>query len=496
MLFKRNNQPKTIKKRNFLVGSFLSIYSWRFPINACYMLQASEYDVSSYLKWLWRTTDFSVVQYRKKLDLTPRAKAVIELFYALAIAEIVLGLGVIIYSLINHLAGGWPYGLAIIIVYPIVISNFIVLPILFMQYYIINPKLSRDLAKAKVQFKNSSAIKIAVLGSYGKTTMKEMLANVIGGYKKVVYSPANKNVLSEHLKLAQKLTVDDEVIIVEFGEGQPGDIAKFADLIQPDYAVITGLAPAHLNKYKTLTNVVKDLLSIKKFVNQSAIFYNAESLTSKALNAKQGYSLAGIGEFKAHNIKNSLAGLSFELTNSKTKTQLTLKTKLLGRHQVGPVSLVACLALNLGLKPKQIEQAISQLKPFEHRMELREIKGGYLIDDSYNGNLEGIKAGTSLLGELMAKTKIYITPGLVDQGPDNLAIHKTVGQFIAKSQADQVFLVKNSVSSAIQSGLEAAGYQGQVTLIEDPVNFFSNLDSLLARDVVVMIQNDWPDNYF
>ena len=145
------------KKRNLLVGSFLSIYSYKFPINAVYMLQASEYDSLDYLKWIWRTTDFSSVQYRRKLEYTKKAKAILYLFYGLCLLEILLGLSLIVLGITFSFPGGWPFGLALIVAYPIVIANLIVIPLFMAKYYIVNPKLSPC-----IELLTSLTIKLAI----------------------------------------------------------------------------------------------------------------------------------------------------------------------------------------------------------------------------------------------------------------------------------------------------------------------------------------------
>ena len=121
--------------------------------------------------------------------------------------------------------------------------------------------------------------------------------------------------------------------------------------------------------------------------------------------------------------------------------------------------------------------------------------GAWIIDDTYNGNLEGIRAGLELLKDLPAKRRIYVTPGLVDQGVENERVHRTIGGLIASAKPDQVVLMQNSVTSWIMSGLKEANYQGEVTIEAVPLNFYSNLKHFVASGDVVLMQNDWTDNY-
>jgi UDP-N-acetylmuramoyl-tripeptide--D-alanyl-D-alanine ligase len=147
------------------------------------------------------------------------------------------------------------------------------------------------------------------------------------------------------------------------------------------------------------------------------------------------------------------------------------------------------------LSDDAITKGVSLTKPFEHRMQPYKLNGAWVIDDTYNGNLEGIRAGTTLLRELKAKRKLYVTPGLVDQGQATQQIHEEVGRLIAASGADTVVLIKHSVTDFIKAGLTAGGFQGELIIESDPLEFYSNLSQFVAVGDLMMMQNDWPDNY-
>src|SRR6185503_13001801 len=111
--------------------------------------------------------------------------------------------------------------------------------------------------------------------------------------------------------------------------------------------------------------------------------------------------------------------------------------------------LAAALAHQFGLSKAQIKAGIAATKPFEHRMEPYQLAGAWVIDDSYNGNIDGIRAGTQLLKDLPAKRKIYVTPGLVDQGQESGKIHEEMGRLIASARPDMVVLMEHSVTASI-----------------------------------------------
>jgi UDP-N-acetylmuramoyl-tripeptide--D-alanyl-D-alanine ligase len=185
-----------------------------------------------------------------------------------------------------------------------------------------------------------------------------------------------------------------------------------------------------------------------------------------------------------------IKGLSFRLGG---KDGLDVKSSLLGRHLIAPLALAVYLARQYGLTDKQIQAGIAKIESFEHRMKPYQLSGAWIIDDTYNGNIEGMKAGLALLSDLDAKRKVYVTPGLVDQGADSDSIHVELGQAITKAAPDEVILMKHSVTDSIVKGM--AKYKGQLTIEEDPLNFYTNLDKYVAAGDLVLLQNDWPDQY-
>lgn len=480
-----------------VIRETLSPYFLTYPAALTYMLQASEYRTQAYLKWLLRTRDFSSVQYRKRLDLTPKARLIKAVLSLGMLVEVLLGLFLVIYGIVKSGADIWriEIGAAIILAYPFIWALVIVLPLEFARLFIVEPKQAKQIAESSELFKKHQAIKIAVAGSYGKTTMKELLKTVLSEGKRVAVTPANKNVPSEHAKFISSLEGKKDILVIEYGEGAPGDVARFAKNTHPDYAVITGLAPAHLDKYKTLAAAGDDIFSLAEYLKNKNVYVNADSPETKPYLKPQHitYSEKGAGEWRASNIKVGFDGVGFSLSNGQEI--LKLHSALLGRHQVGPLSVAAALARKLGLSAQQVEKGIAQTKAFAHRMQPRQIDGAWIIDDTYNGNIEGIKAGCALLSELPAKRKIYVTPGLVDQGSASEAVHLKLGQLVAAAQPDLVVLINNSVTKFIKAGLDAGGFKKELKIIDDPLNFYSNIDSLIASGDLLLMQNDWTDNY-
>jgi UDP-N-acetylmuramoyl-tripeptide--D-alanyl-D-alanine ligase len=471
---------------------FLYVYTLAFGRVIVYMLQSSEYQISKYLKWLWSVRDFKKVAYRKNLELTKPARMLLWAFYASYFFFEATGILTVIFENSN------PYwvvaGVSLIFIAPVLTAHLISIPLMLGNLFIIRPAYGKKIKSSTKKFANHPATKIAVAGSYGKTTVKEILLTVLSEGKKVKATPANKNVGISHARFADKLDGSEDILIIEYGEGKPGDVKRFARRTHPTVGVITGVAPAHLDKYKTIKAAARDIFSLADYLNGKPVYVNGDSPDAAGLikNGNLVYSRDGIADWKVSDVKLSVQnGMSFTLGDNETK--LKLKTKLLGRHLIGPLSLAAYLGYVYGLSNKQILDGVAKIEPFEHRMRPYQLAGAWVIDDTYNGNIEGMKAGLSLLGELPAERKIYVTPGLVDQGKAEENVHIELGKAIKEANPDIVVLMKHSVTENIIKGL--SGYKGQLKIEEDPLDFYMNLDKFIAAGDLVLMQNDWPDNY-
>jgi UDP-N-acetylmuramoyl-tripeptide--D-alanyl-D-alanine ligase len=477
------------------VKDLISLYLPSYPKTLIYMLQSTEYQVGPYLKWVWRTGDFRQVATRRTLH---RTRSATLLLVALVLGIVLYGaacVGFIWYAASQAEPGLVIAGGALLLAYPLVWAVLVTVPVALGWLLIVQPKQRRLIRQSSDLFAKHPAVKIAVAGSYGKTTMKELLGTVLSEGKNVAITPANKNTPSSHARFVSGLTGSEEILVIEYGEGAPGDVARFARTTHPTIGVITGLAPAHLDQYPSLEAAGQDIFSLAAHLEGKTVYVNAEAEASKPFLKDNfiTYDSKHVDGWNITNVQVNMDGVSFTMTSPGAT--LDLHSGLLGRHQVGPLAAVAAIAYELGLSVEQIQTGMAKTAPFEHRMQPNPINGAWILDDTYNGNIEGIKAGLALLGELHAERKIYVTPGLVDQGAETQAVHAEMGRLIAAAKPDKVVLMKNSVTGYIQQGLEAAGYTKEVQVEEHPLDFYTNLTHVVAAGDVVLMQNDWTDNY-
>lgn len=470
-----------------ILKRILSYWTPKAPLLFVYMLQQVGYEADKFALWVFSLPSLHKLQRRGQLQRTKRAAVSVVISYLGWSLPIIMAIWLSIQS-------GQAVWLGLMLLAPLSSITLLSLVSVGLQVGFVDPRFRQTARNAEAKLDLSSATRIAVLGSYGKSTMKELLLAVLSEKYNTAATPENKNVLVSQARWVMELSGKEEILIFEFGEARPGDIARMARLSSPEYAVVTGLAPAHLDDYGSLETIAADFAEISAYA-KSGIFVNAEApeLTQWFGEVHQ-YSFAGVDGWSISDVQATLEGTDFLM--QKHQRSVTVHSPLIGLHQVGPLATAVALGAQLGLDDAQLGAGIAKAQRVQHRLDPYQLGGAWIIDDTYNGNIEGARAGLQFLSELAVQgKKMYVTPGLVEQGMLTEQVHHELGTLIAAAQPDRVVLMRHSVTPYIQAGLDEAGYRGELLLEDNPLQFYQNLESYVAAGDVVLLQNDWPDSY-
>ncbi len=479
---------------NKLSNFFLTRYRPRYLRSLVYMLQACDYELLTYLEWYHRTSDFAHVEKRKHLVKTPVARALIGWLWAMVLV------GLLWLAAWFLVADGSPVfrllvGLWVVLAAPIILAYGLTLPILLGKVLVQFPRNQLATRRVRRRVASHPAVRIGVAGSFGKTTMKEILATVIAAGCKVAATPGNLNTAAGIDRFVGGLAGDEEVLIFELGEYYPGDITRLCHLTYPQQGVITGINEAHIERFKTLDRTVGTIYELADYVGNDQVLVNGESplVTAHIRPGNREYTRTGLAGWKVTAAKTSLTGTSFVASQGKLRIQA--KSALLGLHQVGPLLAAIEVAHGLGMTPKQIEAGLSQTAPFDHRMQPLTVGDYTIIDDSYNGNPDGARVGIEFLIGLSGHHRTYVTPGLKEVEPQKVEVHQRIGRLLAESGIERVILVRNSATPAIAEGLELGGFKGQLLWYDDGPASFAAIPQLAKAGDVVFLQNDWSDHF-
>lgn len=440
--------------------------------------------------------NFNKVEQRKTLIKTTKVKLLILFIYFVWISLFVIAIYLILFFLRY---GGSIYamvcGFLLLSLIPYILAYGIV-PFIKLGKIIIQKKNQNNLFRqAKKTLNLNPAYKIAIVGSYGKTTTKEILLTILSEGIDVLATPGNINTQIGISKFILNIKKNPKILIFEFGEDKKGDIKELCELVSPNLGIITGINEAHLSSFGSLENTISTIFEIEDYVDKDLIYKNMDNklIMDHAVSTDTKlFGSSGVNDWSVSNVKIDITGTSFDVIKGNKK--IKARSGLVGEHYIGVICVAIDIADNLGLSTKQIEDGISKTLPFEHRMKPFQLGGAWIIDDTYNGNSDGINSGLNLLKILPAKRKIFVTPGLVEQGYLSKEVHNKIGEKIA-SVADVVILIRNSTTSDILAGLSSANFRGELRIIENPLNFYENLNQYFASGDLVLMQNDWPDNY-
>lgn len=478
-----------------MMKDYLTRYHPRYVHSLVYMLQASEYNAYDYLAWVRRTKDFRHVEKRKRLKLTHKALALLISAWGLTfVAGLIVFFGFTGGDEIANL-----FAIAALLVFPYLLPYVLLLP-LFIIELVQLPVEMFLIAQAKAKLKKHPAFKIAIAGSYGKTSMREILRTVLSEGKKVAAPGGSENTPIGIARFVNRLKGDEEVLVFELGEYYPGDIKLLAEMVRPDLGVITGVNEAHLEKFKTVEAAAQTIFELAGFLDGKPLYVNAENelAKQKAGDGKIFFSREGVfpqaGGWNVVAAETSLDGTSFILEHEDER--INAQSKLLGLHQIGPLAAAIHIAKRLGLTSLEIEAGAAKTKPFAHRLERRDDGSGVImLDDSYNGNPDGVKAVIDFLASISGRRRWYVTPGLVEMGEKSEEIHKNIGKQLAEAGIEKVVLIKNSVTPWIEKGLQENSLGGDIVWFDDALNCYNSLPHITVTGDVVVLQNDWPDQY-
>jgi len=358
------------------------------------------------------------------------------------------------------------------------------------------------MGSAKSKIKSLPNLKvIGIAGSYGKTTMKEVLKEVLGFRFKVLATPESVNTpVGISRWILKSISPDQEILIVEMGEHYRGDVKELCAITKPDFAVVTGINEAHLERMKTLENVTATIFEIVSKAKAGAtVMLNGDDANVMAHYKEYVWPDHKVLEYRVEDVKNKVLNSEELLWEGELEGVGKVEINLLGEYALADVDAAVKIAQALGMSPKEIRQGISRIKPVEHRLQAIKSPGNVLvIDDSYNGNPDGVTEAIKVLASFTGRRKLFITPGLVEMGKAAPDVHRKIGKELA-GVASVVILIKNSVTLYIEEGIKSGSQQSavsnQIVWFDTTQEAHAALGKILQPNDVILFQNDWGDNY-
>ncbi len=411
----------------------------------------------------------------------------------------------LIHSLIVFVFGFLAYKVDIIYLYLILgLVTFINSAFLLVSIYVNTPIEKfvgfyyRNKAKNKLKSMNNLSV-IGITGSYGKTSSKNILNDILSIKYNSVPTPKNFNTpFGLMITINNYIDKFADVFIAEMGACQEGDINELCRLVHPKYGIITTIGVAHLATFKTRENIQKTKFElIENLPSDGMAILNADDEWQRSYNIKNDVPVKWIGidndaDVMAKNIKLSADGTKFDIVFKDDDNSYKFETKLLGYHNVYNILSAVALGKEMGMSIEQLMAGVSRAKPTEHRLELKKSGNINIIDDAYNSNPTGSKMALDVL-KMMPGKHIVVTPGMVELGDEEDEKNREFGRFIASS-ADEVILVGKQKTKPIYQGLLDENFdEKKIHVINDVMNAFDMIQNLKSDNTYVLLENDLPD---
>jgi len=342
---------------------------------------------------------------------------------------------------------------------------------------------------------------IAITGSYGKTSMKNFLGELLSEKYDVLITPKNYNTpLGIARTIREKLKPTHDIFICEMGAMWEGEIKECCDLVNPSIGIITAIGPQHLQTFRDMKTIVRTKFELATAIaeNSGKVFLNYDNKYIKNHKCKAqhfSYGLKDSFDFYADEIKANDRGYSFKV--HANKKSFKAQTKLLGKHNVENLVGAIAVAKELGISNKDIEFAVRRIKSIEHRLELSTKGNLSIIDDSYNSNPDSSKLAIDTLTQFEG-INIIVTPGLIELGDDEERYNEELGAYIAKKKINYVYLVgSNCQADAVEAGLVHAKFpESKIQNVTSPQEAVQLASKKHPSDKLnILLLNDLPDNY-
>jgi len=344
---------------------------------------------------------------------------------------------------------------------------------------------------------------VGVTGSFGKTSSKNILAEILSIKYNALPTPKSFNTpYGLIITINEHLDKFDDILVAEMGARKEGEIKELCDLVKPKYGILTRIGEAHLESFGSMETIENTKFELIESLPSDGIgVINVDDEYQLNHKIKNDCKIITIGientnaDVIAKDIKTSASGTKFKVKFKRSKKEHDFTTKLLGVHNIYNILASLALAKELGLTVTEMQKSVAKIKPIEHRLELRETGNIVYIDDAFNSNPVGAKMALDVLSTMPEK-RVIITPGMIELGDLQYDLNKEFGRQM-KDKCDEVILVGKKQTKPIQDGLEEVKFaQTKIHVVKD-LNEALNIvkDKYKDKKVYVLLENDLPDAF-
>jgi UDP-N-acetylmuramoyl-tripeptide--D-alanyl-D-alanine ligase len=317
---------------------------------------------------------------------------------------------------------------------------------------------------------------LAITGSNGKTTTKEMVAAILQealargkrGRGKILKTEGNFNNLVGLPLTLLRLRKQDKIAVVELGTNHPGEIQRLTEIADPDMGIITSVAAAHLEGLNSLAGVAREKGALYRDMRPNGtIAVNLDDpwvrkIAARFPGRKITYGKRGWVRAQAWSLRG-MDGMQLKLKAGQRSC--SVRFHYLGQHNIANALGAAALALAAGAKLAAVRRGLAKARPFSMRMQSEDWRGVSIINDAYNANPASMKAALQTLAELPCRgRRIAVLGDMFELGKQTAQEHRQLGKNATRSAIDFLYLLGDR-AALVRSGALAGGMSPERVII-------------------------------
>ncbi|MBR5119955.1 MAG: UDP-N-acetylmuramoyl-tripeptide--D-alanyl-D-alanine ligase, partial [Clostridia bacterium] len=330
---------------------------------------------------------------------------------------------------------------------------------------------------ASAQLEGRSYPVVAVTGSVGKTTTKDMIASVMQEGKKTYVSSGNHNSVIGMPLSAMEIPTDCECAVLEMGMSNFGEIERMSLVAEPDIAIITNIGTSHMEALGDRRGICRAKLEVLCGLKKGGyLILNGDEPLLANISGRSYHTLyvsltRPNADFFAQNIRVELGGTYFDVVY-KGRTYPGFYIPVSGRHNVWAALYAFAIGTLQGLSPEQIKNGYAHFRPADMRQAIADFDGMTLIEDCYNAAPESMRAAIDVLCECAPQNsrRIAVLGDMLELGKDSIKLHRAVGEYLQKRGVDLLVAVGNGGVEIAQGAVEAGMNPANTMLFIDRDN--------------------------
>ncbi|GAA3371208.1 UDP-N-acetylmuramoyl-tripeptide--D-alanyl-D-alanine ligase [Streptomyces sannanensis] len=347
--------------------------------------------------------------------------------------------------------------------------------------------------------RTANAQVVALTGSAGKTTTKDLLAQVLSRHGETVATPGSFNTEIGLPLTVLRASESTRYLILEMGARHQGDIAYLTSLTPPSLGIVLNIGSAHVGEFgsrRAIADAKSELVQALPPVAEGGVaVLNADddlvaAMAHRTVAAVVTYGTGGSADIRATDIRITAGRATFVLHTPQGSASVALR--LLGAHQVHNALAVAAAAHSLGMATAQIAEALSAADPVSAgRLQVLERADGVtIINDAFNANVESMRAGLHSLKSLaQGRRKVAVLGEMKELGDASRAAHAEIGRLVGELGIDVLVTVgTTSEAMALSDAARLSSSPPQIESAADPDGLLPVLHGLLKSGDVVLVK--------